>query len=62
MTYELWRMDDNGNRFLVGVFAERGAAEIRMADLCRSHHKQTYWISEVTDTGDASDFLSDKGW
>ncbi len=47
MDFELWRQDDNGNRFLVGTFAERAAAEARMAELTRVVHKQTYWISEA---------------
>ncbi|HZV83117.1 MAG TPA: hypothetical protein VFF53_13215 [Geobacteraceae bacterium] len=50
MTFELWRMDDNGNRFLVDVFAEQSVAENRMAELCRSQHKQTYWILACADT------------
>jgi len=46
MTYELWRQDDNGNHFLVGTFANRAAAEQRLAELTRVPHKQTYWITE----------------
>ncbi len=46
MNFELWRQDDNGNRFLVGRFADRAAAEVRLAELTRSPHKQTYWITE----------------
>jgi hypothetical protein len=46
MPYELWRQDDNGNRFLVGVFADRPSAEQRLAQLSRAVHKQTYWITE----------------
>jgi hypothetical protein len=41
---ELWRQDDHGNRFLVGRFATRAAAEQRLAELTRVTHKQTYWI------------------
>lgn len=44
--FELWRQDDNGNRFLVGSYAERSAAEGRLAELSRVPHKQTYWIVE----------------
>ena len=43
----LWRQDDNGNRFLIGDFSDRTAAEARLAELTRSLHKQTYWISET---------------
>ena len=42
--YELWREDDNGNRFLVDSFADRAAAEERLRELERTPHKQTYWI------------------
>jgi hypothetical protein len=42
----LWRQDDNGNRFLVGSYADRAAAEARLAELTRSPHKQTCWLSE----------------
>ncbi|GEM_PF-215444 len=51
MVFELWRMDDNGNRFLVDRFEERSAAEARMAELAGSHHKQTFWITEGVVTG-----------
>jgi hypothetical protein len=44
--YELWRQDDNGNRFLVGSFPRRDAAEQRLAELTRCPHKQTYWIAK----------------
>lgn len=46
MTYELWRQDDNGNLFLVATFADRAAAELRLAELTRNPHRQTYWITE----------------
>ncbi|TWJ17069.1 hypothetical protein [Geobacter argillaceus] len=45
-SFELWRQDDNGNRFLVGSYAERADAERRLAELTRLLHKQTYWITE----------------
>jgi len=46
VTFELWRQDDNGNRFLVGVFTDRTGAELRLAELTLNPHKQTYWITE----------------
>lgn len=49
MTFELWRQDDNGNGFLVGSFSERSAAEERLAEMNRCHHKQAYWITERAD-------------
>jgi len=45
-SFELWRQDDNGNRFLVGSFAERADAERRLWELTGLLHKQTYWITE----------------
>lgn len=51
MRFELWRQDDNGNRFLVDSFADRTAAEARLAELTRTPHKQTYWIAEQPDGG-----------
>jgi hypothetical protein len=50
MAWQLWRQDDNGQRFLVDVFATREKAETRMAELTRALHKQTYWITEEVDT------------
>jgi hypothetical protein len=47
--FELWRQDDNGNRFMIGTFACRAAAESRLAELTRARHKQTYWITEGKD-------------
>ncbi len=44
-TFELWRQDDNGNRFLVATYGNRDAAERRLSALTRSLHKQTYWIA-----------------
>ena len=49
MSYELWRQDDNGNRFLIGCYANRSAAEEHLAGLTRVRHKQVYWIEEKMD-------------
>jgi hypothetical protein len=46
LRFELWREDDNGNRFLIGVFTDRDAARQRLAELTQNPHKQIYWISE----------------
>lgn len=46
MGWQLWRQDDNGNRFLVAVLESRRAAELRMEKLTRHPHKQVYWIQE----------------
>jgi hypothetical protein len=48
--WQLWRQDDNGNRFLVEEFVARSDAERRMAELMHSLHKQTYWISGSGET------------
>jgi len=56
MSWKLWRQDDNGNRFLVGDFTDRNAAEQRLAELTQSQHKQTCWLSESVagrQTGDS---------
>lgn len=45
--FEVWRLDDNGNEFLVGTFNDRKAAEQRIAELSAGGHRQTYWIREV---------------
>ncbi|HOP40930.1 MAG TPA: hypothetical protein PLI53_07795 [Geobacteraceae bacterium] len=46
MVYEIWRQDDNGNRFVVGVRPDRVSAERRIAELSRCVHKQLYWIEQ----------------
>jgi hypothetical protein len=42
--WELWRQDDNGNRFRIARFgtqSEAGAEQQRFESL---GHKQTYWV------------------
>jgi hypothetical protein len=51
MTWQVWRQDDNGNRFLVGSFPARELADQRIAELTHGHHKQSYWISTSDDAG-----------
>ena len=46
MIWQVWRQDDNGNRFLVGSYPTRELAQARISELSRTQHKQTYWISE----------------
>ncbi len=43
--FELWRLDDNGNEFLVGRYPDRASAEARLKELSRGGHKQTYWVA-----------------
>lgn len=47
MVFELWRLDDNGNEFLVEAFDEREAAEEKIAGLAAGGHRQTYWLKET---------------
>jgi len=53
MLYDLWRQDDNGQRFLVATYPDREGAKRRMAELTRSPHKQTYWITPRSVEGGA---------
>lgn len=43
-TFELWRLDDNANEFLVAKFTERTSAELKLREMAAGGHKQTYWI------------------
>lgn len=52
MRFELWRQDDNGQRFLVGRYSDLDEAKRRLAELTRSQHKQMYWITESMDNRD----------
>lgn len=52
MTFELWRQDDNGQRFLIGRYADLDEAKRRLAELTRSQHKQIYWIAESMNSRD----------
>jgi hypothetical protein len=45
-SFLVWRQDDNGQRFLIDEFPDRAAAEKRLDELTRTHHKQIYWIDE----------------
>mgnify|MGYP001209362565 CR=1 FL=1 len=52
--WALWRLDDNGNRFVVAVFARRDEAETTARAFEAHGHKQTYWV-EAADVPDAGD-------
>ncbi|HEU0282380.1 MAG TPA: hypothetical protein VFQ99_01235 [Gallionella sp.] len=45
--FEVWRLDGNGNEFLVDTFDDRELAEKRIAELAAGGHKQMYWIREA---------------
>lgn len=49
MIFELWREDDNGQRFLVARQPTLDAAERQLAELTRVPHKQLYWIVATPD-------------
>jgi hypothetical protein len=42
--WELWRQDDNGNRFLIGRFDTADGAEAEQRRFEALAHKQTYWV------------------
>jgi len=46
--YQVWRLDDNGNEFLIQEFDNRKSAEVRVSELASSGHKQVYWIKEAS--------------
>lgn len=45
--FEVWRLDDNGNEFLIDTFSDRAQAEKRIAELAAGGHNQMYWVKEV---------------
>ena len=42
--WELWRQDDNGNRFVIGRFDTPQAAEAEQRRFEALAHKQMYWV------------------
>ena len=47
-TWELWRQDDNGNRYLVSVHPDEASARDRMFVFeSGTVHKQHYWIEKL---------------
>ncbi len=49
--WELWRQDDNGNRFLIGRFDTSEAAEVEQHRFEALGHKQTYWVQAAAPEG-----------
>lgn len=45
--FELWRQDDNGNRFRVERFESLDAARAELERFERHTHKQLYWIERT---------------
>jgi hypothetical protein len=50
--WELWRQDDNGNRFLIARFASGEAARAEQRRFEALAHKQIYWIQQAAPAGD----------
>lgn len=48
--FELWRQDDNGNRFLVSTFTNLDDAELELGTFESKGHKQHYWLTAKEDT------------
>ena len=47
-TWELWRQDDNGNRYLISVHPDEASARARMSVFeSGTVHKQDYWIRRL---------------
>ncbi len=45
--FEVWRQDDNGNRYLLSTHADRAAAEAVVAEMESGvQHKQLYSVVE----------------
>ena len=42
--WELWRQDDNGNRFRIARFATEAAADAEQRRFEALAHKQIYWV------------------
>jgi hypothetical protein len=53
--WELWRQDDNGNRFLIGRFDSIGAAEAEQRRFEALGHKQTYWVQPAAEVNGSRD-------
>lgn len=51
--WNVYRQDDNGNRFLVKSFVSEAAARQCAAELESHGHKQLYWVTS-TDSDDVS--------
>jgi hypothetical protein len=52
--WDLMRQDDNGHSFLVGSFGGYAKACARLAAFESTHHKQSYWLEQRTDSAAAA--------
>jgi len=46
--WEVWRQDDNGNRYEVSRHDTRAEAKSVASTMEARGHKQTYWVTERT--------------
>jgi hypothetical protein len=46
--WTVWRIDDNGNTFVVDKHLDRAQAEQVVAKFTARGHKQTYWAERET--------------
>lgn len=53
--WELWRQDDNGNRFRIGRFATEARADAEQRRFEALAHKQIYWVERREDGGGDED-------
>jgi hypothetical protein len=56
-SWAVWRIDDNGNTFVVRGGLVRAAAERVASEFTARGHKQTYWVEReaVAEAGDSPD-------
>jgi hypothetical protein len=53
-SYELWRQDDNGNKFLVKHVSSQEEADEWVEKMTKRGHKQTYWSTPCPSPDDPS--------
>ena len=46
--WAVWRIDDNGNTFVVQEHLEREEADRLVAEFTARGHKQMYWVARMT--------------
>jgi len=50
--WELWRQDDNGNRYLIAHFATRDVADAERRRFEALGHGQTHWVERADGSAD----------
>lgn len=56
-SWNLCRLDDNGNEFVMATYGTEGKAKRLMQEYEARGHKQTYWVEEMAHLSDASPAL-----